>query len=108
MSCLPESKLAQEAEIEYSMICMATDYDCWRVTEGGVTVEEVMTHVHNNTANAGHLLHALIEKVEERVAADPKFGRALEGSMKYAVMTAPEHRNDEAVKRIEYILPHYS
>lgn len=30
MSALPESKLAREAEIAYAMICMATDYDCWR------------------------------------------------------------------------------
>lgn len=29
-SAVPESKLAKEAEIAYAMVCMATDYDCWR------------------------------------------------------------------------------
>lgn len=30
MSALPEAKLAREAELSYAMVCMATDYDCWR------------------------------------------------------------------------------
>jgi len=33
MSVLPEAKLAREAEIAYTMICMSTDFDCWRMAE---------------------------------------------------------------------------
>lgn len=107
MSAVPESKLAREAEIEYSMVCMATDYDCWRVTEGGVSVQEVMTHVKNNTANAGLLILKIVEEVEARLKVDGTFGQGLHGSMKFAVMTSPETRNQESVKKLEYILPGY-
>ena len=33
MSTLPEAKLAREAEICYTVICMSTDYDCWKEDE---------------------------------------------------------------------------
>lgn len=39
MSVIPEAKLAREAEISYQMICMSTDYDCWKESEEAVNVE---------------------------------------------------------------------
>lgn len=105
MSALPESKLARECEIEYTMICMATDYDCWRESSEPVTVEEVMGHVKNNTENAHHLAEKLISVLEEKMKTG-KIGN-LAGSMKYAVMTKPEERPAEVVKNMNYILPGY-
>ncbi|KAG1336174.1 hypothetical protein G6F62_006346 [Rhizopus arrhizus] len=106
MSALPEAKLAREAEIQYQMICMSTDYDCWRVDEEAVTVETVMQNMGNNGKNAKNLLHALLpdlEKAVEQGSLEPK----LTGSMKFAVMTAPEKRNPETVGKLNYILPGY-
>lgn len=105
MSALPESKLARECEIEYSMICMATDYDCWRESSEPVTVEEVMTHVRNNTDNAHHLAEKLIHVLEKKLDAG-KIGN-LAGSMKYSVMTKPEQRPKQVLENLEYILPGY-
>ena len=34
MTCMPEAKLAREAEIAYALIALATDYDCWRRPQG--------------------------------------------------------------------------
>lgn len=107
MSALPESKLAREAEIEYCMICMSTDYDSWRVSEEPVTVEEVMRHVSNNTANAHRLAETLIEELEKRMAGGRRISDGLIGSMKYAGMTKPSDRPKEVVDKIEYILPGY-
>ncbi|ORY87683.1 5'-methylthioadenosine phosphorylase [Protomyces lactucae-debilis] len=106
MSVLPEAKLAREAEIAYSMICMATDYDCWKTDEPPVTVEAVMKHVNNNTANAGRLAKKVVEHVEQGLL-DGSVGKGLEGSMKWAVMTAPEKRDPAVMKKLEYILPGY-
>ncbi|CAO3611592.1 unnamed protein product [Mucor fragilis] len=106
MSALPESKLAREAEIAYQMICMSTDYDCWRQNEEAVTVETVMQNMGNNGKNAKTLLHALLPDLEEAVNNDtlePK----LKGSMKFSGMTAPEKRNPETVRKLEFILPGY-
>jgi 5'-methylthioadenosine phosphorylase len=106
MSVLPEAKLAREAEIAYSMVCMATDYDCWKTDEAAVTVEAVMKHVHNNTANAGRLAKKLVEHVEQGLQ-DGSVGKDLAGSMKWAVMTGKHKRNPEAMKKLAFLLPGY-
>lgn len=98
MSVLPEAKLAREAEIQYQMVCMSTDYDSWRSEEEAVTTEEIMKYFSANTANAKRLLKEIL----------PKLGDApnvLEGSMKHAVITAPDKRNPKTVEKLKYILP---
>ncbi|KAI5283408.1 hypothetical protein KEM54_002153, partial [Ascosphaera aggregata] len=65
MSCLPESKLAREAEIAYQMICMATDYDCWRPEAEGesVTVEMVNRTMKSNVENAKRFISAVLDEM---------------------------------------------
>lgn len=106
MSALPEAKLAREAEIDYQMICMSTDYDCWRVEEEAVTVETVMQNMVNNSFNAKKLLLAVLPSLEEAVANNTLLPN-YQGSMKFSGMTASEKRNSETVKKLEYILPGY-
>jgi len=110
MSVLPEAKLAMEAEIAYQMICMATDYDSWRVSEEVVTVETVIANLNANTSNANQLavkiLPALEEALYENKIELPKV-KALKGSMKFASITAKEARNPEAVNKLNFILPGY-
>ena len=33
MTCMPEAKLAREAELCYALIALPTDYDCWRAVK---------------------------------------------------------------------------
>lgn len=106
MSALPEAKLAREAEIDYQMICMSTDYDCWRVEEEAVTVETVMQNMVNNGHNAKKLLLAVLPSLEKAVAANSLLPN-YQGSMKFSGMTATEKRNPDSVKKLEYILPGY-
>ena len=64
MSCLPEAKLAREAEMAYAMICMSTDYDCWREEEGGggdVSVEMVMANMAANAGNARRVCEVVLD-----------------------------------------------
>lgn len=100
MSSIPEAKLAREAEINYQMICMSTDYDSWRLEEEAVTAEEIMKYFFANTENAKRLLAAIIPALPERE-------NPLRGSMKSAVITAPEKRDSELVKKLNTMLPGY-
>lgn len=50
MTSLPETKLAREAEICFSLIAMVTDYDCWREAEEDVTLEMVVRVMQENSA----------------------------------------------------------
>jgi 5'-methylthioadenosine phosphorylase len=104
MSVIPEAKLAKEAEIPYQMICMSTDYDCWRESELPVTVEEVVGNMTDNAAFARKLASALIPVIAERLKANTmKSFTELNGSSKFAIMTAPEKRNPETMHKLRYL-----
>ncbi|KAI8918806.1 nucleoside phosphorylase domain-containing protein [Entophlyctis helioformis] len=106
MSVLPEAKLAREAEIAYQMVCMATDYDCWKVEEEAVTVETVIGNLNANADNARRLLLAAIPVLEAKLAANAvKSVNDLKNSVAFSVMTAPHKRNPEQIKKMQYILP---
>lgn len=99
MSVLPEAKLAREAEIHYQMVCMATDYDCWREDEASVTVEMVIGNLIKNAGTAQRLLQAILPKF---IASDQP---SLVGSTTSAIVTAPEKRNPEQIARLRYLFP---
>ncbi|KAJ3129492.1 hypothetical protein HK098_001259 [Nowakowskiella sp. JEL0407] len=108
MSVLPESKLAREAEIAYQMICMSTDYDCWKVEEEAVSVEAVIANLGANSDNAKALVLAIIPELEKALDEGKlKSAQALQGANKWAVITSKEKRNPETVKKLDYILPGY-
>ena len=52
MTNLQEAKLAREAEICYATAAMVTDYDCWKVEEAAVTVEEIVARLGENAETA--------------------------------------------------------
>ena len=65
MSALPEAKLAAEAEIAYQMICMSTDYDCWKEDGEDVTVEIVMGNMKANGENARRYVGAVLDELSK-------------------------------------------
>ncbi len=52
MTVLPEARLAREAEICYASIGCVTDYDSWHETNEPVSVEAILTIMHQNIENA--------------------------------------------------------
>lgn len=94
MTNLPEARLAREAELPYATIALATDYDCWRVSEEAVTVEAVLAVLKQNVATARSIL-----KNVAAILPDPTESpthRALEN----AVMTAPSRISDDAKAKL--------
>jgi 5'-methylthioadenosine phosphorylase len=101
MSVLPEAKLAREAEMCYAMICMSTDYDCWKEDHDDVTIEMV---IGNLTANSGNAKE-LIKKIIPALGKEKECG--CQSAMKYAIMTDPKKRNQKTVEKLKKILPAY-
>ncbi|TGK03058.1 S-methyl-5'-thioadenosine phosphorylase [Leptospira langatensis] len=101
MSVLPEAKLAREAEIAYQMICMSTDYDCWRENEEAVTAEMVMGNLSKNANTAKKLLTSLISDLGN---GDDL---SLKNSTKFSIITAPERRNPDTVAKLKVMFPDY-
>ncbi|AWU74117.1 uncharacterized protein C5L36_0A07190 [Pichia kudriavzevii] len=106
MSCIPESKLAREAEISYQMICMSTDYDAWREDEEPVTVETVVGNLNANSRNAHIIAEKLIEVLEPKIKSG-EIGNDLQGSMKMAISTAPHGRDKKVMEKMHYLFPGY-
>ena len=65
MSTSPEAILAKETDVEYAVIAMATDYDCWKRTEKPVTWEEIERVMEQNSDNVKKLLNRVIEKISK-------------------------------------------
>ncbi|KAJ6261190.1 S-methyl-5'-thioadenosine phosphorylase [Drechslerella dactyloides] len=107
MSAVPESKLAREAEIHYAMICMATDYDCFRDDAPPVNVTEVMGHMKANALNAQHLVGHLLEELVKEEHDDLHTGVALKESAKYAICTSPAGMSKEVKERLRFLFPDY-
>jgi 5'-methylthioadenosine phosphorylase len=102
MSALPEAKLAREAELCYALVCMVTDYDCWREGESDVDIQMVIANLLANADRARSLLPALLPAAA-RQARSCKCGEA----SRFAVITAPHLQPAATRRRLSFLLPQY-
>jgi 5'-methylthioadenosine phosphorylase len=79
MTNMPEAKLAREAELCYSTVALATDYDCWHETEEAVTVDAVLSTLRSNVALAKRILRHAVPAAAD--AAPCLCGEALQNSV---------------------------
>lgn len=61
MTNATEAKLAREAEICYSTIALATDYDCWHHSEEAVTVEAVLAVMKHNIETSKAMIREAVK-----------------------------------------------
>ncbi|MBN2038612.1 MAG: S-methyl-5'-thioadenosine phosphorylase [Spirochaetes bacterium] len=101
MSALPEAKLAREAEICYAMICMATDYDCWKEDEEHVSLEMLIGNLNENAARAKALLKEILPHMSQARTC------ACKEAIKNAIFTAPEKQDPEQKAKLKAIFPDY-
>ncbi|MCH4022233.1 MAG: S-methyl-5'-thioadenosine phosphorylase [Acetobacter sp.] len=100
MTNMPEAKLAREAEICYATVAMVTDYDCWHPDHDSVTVDAVVKIMKENGERARALVQAMIPDMGKARGLCPAgCDRALE----YALITAPEARDPELLKRLDTV-----
>jgi 5'-methylthioadenosine phosphorylase len=63
MTNATEAKLAREAEICYSTIALATDYDCWHHSEEAVTVEAVLEVMKHNVETSKAMIREAVRRL---------------------------------------------
>ena len=64
MSTVPECVLAREAGICYAVVCMSTDYDCWKESET-VDIQMVLKTFKKNAENVVKLFLKTITKIKD-------------------------------------------
>ena len=100
MTNMPEAKLAREAEICYATVAMVTDYDCWHPHHDDVTVEAIIKVLLTNAEKARSLVKQVAPRVRQDHAAG---GCGCRTALAHALITAPEARDPELVKRLDAV-----
>lgn len=101
MTNLQEAKLAREAEICYSTLALATDYDCWHVGEEEVTVEMIIENLSKNVENAKRIIKTALPLI--RAERDCKCKNAL----KDTIVTQKDMIPEETKKSLNLIIGKY-
>lgn len=70
MTCMPEAKLAREAEICYALVALPTDYDCWRPHDPSRGEEALLREIIGNLKRASDLAMQLIRAAVPRAHQD--------------------------------------
>ena len=101
MTNIPEAKLAREAEICYSTIAFATDYDCWHESAEDVSIGEVLRILAQSTKIAKSAIRLAIKRLPE------KRDCLCSNALKYAMITAKKVIPEKTKKDLEPIIEKY-
>jgi 5'-methylthioadenosine phosphorylase len=82
MTCMPEAKLAREAEMCYALVALATDYDCWKAhptnLDSQALLAEIIGHLKAATDNAIQLIQAAVQYLADEPTPPCRCAKALE------------------------------
>jgi 5'-methylthioadenosine phosphorylase len=98
MTAMPEARLAREAELPYSVLALATDYDAWHLSEAAVDVAAVVATLGKNVALARRTIAELAGSLP-----DPSRSKAV-GAARSGIMTHPSAIDPAARKRLDWLL----
>lgn len=111
MSCVPESKLAKELEINYQMVCMVTDYDSWRLSDKPVNIQEIIKNLKSNNDKAKEFIFNIVKSIE---LLDGEVGRPLKNNTLNSIsiknigdVKTNKYLTEEQKARLDFIFPEW-
>ncbi|KAL6927605.1 hypothetical protein ACO0SA_004227 [Hanseniaspora valbyensis] len=111
MSCVPESKLAKELEINYQMVCMVTDYDSWRLSDKPVDIQEVIKNLKHNSVKAKQFIFNIVQNIE---SMSDKVGTPLKNNTINSIsiknvedIKHNKYLTEEQKKRLDFLFPEW-
>ena len=82
MTCMPEAKLAREAQICYALLALPSDYDCWREHDPALSKQQLLNEILANlkqvTEYGTRLIQAAISRAGQLADIDCPDRKALE------------------------------
>lgn len=103
MTAATEAKLFREAEICYTTMNLATDYDSWRPQDEGVTVGMIFENLRENIAKAKAAIRKALATLPPHDDAACSCRRVLAA----AVVTAARHVPPATRKKLALFVPEY-
>lgn len=101
MTNINEARLAREAEICYSTIALATDYDCWHHEHADVSVEAIIAIIHSNVANARKIIKNAVARLDAARSCP------CTESLKFAIMTQRDLIPAATREKLEVVMGKY-
>ena len=101
MTNAQEAKLAREAEMAFVSIALATDYDCWHVSESEVNVEDIIKVMHENVETARRII------VETLRNLPPDFPNSQQDALKFALITEKSKIPQKTRSDLDLLLSKY-
>jgi len=101
MTNAQEAKLAREAEMAFASIALATDYDCWHISESEVNVEDIIKVMHENVETARRII------VETLRNLPPDFPNSQRDALKFALITEKSKIPQKTRSDLDLLLSKY-
>jgi 5'-methylthioadenosine phosphorylase len=98
MTAMPEARLAREAELPYALVCMVTDYDCWRGEGEAVEVAAVIAQLTANVDIGRRLIAELASVLPEERPPSP-----IDTVLDVAIITPPGARDPALLGKLDAI-----
>ena len=101
MTNAQEAKLAREAEMAFASIALATDYDCWHISESEVNVEDIINVMHENVETARQII------VETLRNLPPDFPNSQQDALKFSLITEKSKISQKTRSDLDLLLSKY-
>lgn len=105
MTCMPEAKLAREAELCYALVALPTDYDCWRPRKKGQAQEDLLAEILGNLKRATDGAVMLIREALRRMG-DDSGGCKCRDALKLAIWSNKSDLAPNLRERLELLIGH--
>ncbi len=103
MTCMPEAKLAREAELCYSLIALPTDYDCWRPVNRNRGPDDLLPEILANLRRATDHAIQLIREALKLMKTPPAPCRCRD-ALKLAIWSDKKQIDPEVRKRLHPLI----
>jgi len=107
MTCMPEAKLAREAEIAYALVALSTDYDCWRAPEHVLDKQALLAEIIGNLKRATEHATRLIDACVRRLAAGPLPASPAHTALELAIWSQKNQVTPDQVRRLAPLVGRY-
>jgi 5'-methylthioadenosine phosphorylase len=107
MTCMPEAKLAREAEMCYALVAMATDYDCWQPHDPAADQQALLTEIIGNLNAATEAAIRLIRAAVPRVAKASQTPCRCQEALKMAIWSDRKRISPAAIEKLAPIVGRY-
>jgi len=107
MTCMPEAKLAREAELAYALIGLPTDYDCWKPHEANVEPQKLLEEIIGNLNAAVEMSVNLLKAALADVSMLEQAPSPAHDALKLAIWSAKSDIDPAEVKRLDVLWGHY-